>query len=470
LAAADDGELLQATEIEKQASCQLTAEQLGSDGGGRPLLEAGNRRRGRSGGGSDGGGRLPVEAGFRRRGRSNGDGGGSSPPRPPLSAGGRFWRREIAAAAEAAAIKARSRVNECTAEQMWNESKGSYLEQLASELQACSAFATDTAAAEAAAIKARSRMNECTAEQAWNESKWYYVDGTYTDTEWGPFDTLTMQVWHTQGVIDDATMVRRRDWTTHRPAKGVFEKLTAEQLASELHAWQQFAPDAATEQMTSEEQLAGDGSSDAATEQMASDEQLANGKGNPGGDFNAEETSMEQHINPGGDFNWRLRALVSQADADHADHDHCEVCDNPFHPRIRPRSNSNPAWCLQCLGDSWAGCSSGDSDDDMDDGKGKDDAKGMASQAVGGRAEDELAFFATELNRALSGPAMAAYISEKTGDAYVYVGTPEPLSFGGRSSQAEIDVVEATEKATKAAMKAAMKAMKAPHSTSSAMA
>ena len=40
---------------------------------------------------------------------------------------------------------------------------------------------------------------------------------------------------------------------------------------------------------------------------------------------------------------------------------------------------------------------------------------------------------------------MAAYISEKTGDAYVYVGTPEPPSFGGRSSQAEIDVVEATE-------------------------
>ena len=99
-----------------------------------------------------------------------------------------------------------------------------------------------------------------------------------------------------------------------------------------------------------------------------------------------------------------------------------------------------------------------------------EEADDMASQAVGGRAEDELAFFATELNRALSGPAMAAYISEKTGDAYVYVGTPEPLSFGGRSSQAEIDVVEATEKATKAAMKAAMKAMKAPHSTSSAMA
>ena len=23
-------------------------------------------------------------------------------------------------------------------------------------------------------------------------------------------------------------------------------------------------------------------------------------------------------------------------DLDHADHDHCEVCDNPFHPRIRP--------------------------------------------------------------------------------------------------------------------------------------
>ena len=40
---------------------------------------------------------------------------------------------------------------------------------------------------------------------------------------------------------------------------------------------------------------------------------------------------------------------------------------------------------------------------------------------------------------------MAAYISEKTGDAYVYVGTPEPPSFGGRSSQAETDVVEATE-------------------------
>ena len=41
-----------------------------------------------------------------------------------------------------------------------------------------------------------------------------------------------------------------------------------EQLAGELQAWQQFAPDAATEQMTSEEQLAGNGSSDAASDEQ----------------------------------------------------------------------------------------------------------------------------------------------------------------------------------------------------------
>jgi len=74
-----------------------------------------------------------------------------------------------------------------------------------------------------------------------------------------------------------------------------------------------------------------------------------------------------------------------------------------------------------------------------------EEAGDMASQAVGVRAEDELNRKISRWAPALSGPAMAAYISEKTGDAYVYVGTPEPPSFGGRSSQAEIDVVEATE-------------------------
>jgi len=44
--------------------------------------------------------------------------------------------------------------------------------------------------------------------------------------------------------------------------------------------------------------------------------------------------------------------------------DHCEVCGHPFDPKFHPRSICNPAECLRCLGDSGAGCSSGDTHDD----------------------------------------------------------------------------------------------------------
>jgi len=67
-------------------------------------------------------------------------------------------------------------------------------------------------------------------------SEWYYLDRN--GDEWGPFNTMTMRGWYTQGIVDADLMMRLKSWTAHRPLRDLLEKLTKEQLAVELKAWQ----------------------------------------------------------------------------------------------------------------------------------------------------------------------------------------------------------------------------------------
>jgi len=94
------------------------------------------------------------------------------------------------------------------------------------------------------------------------EDSWCYLGGDLL--EWGPFSTDTMRTWFKIGIFRQDTMVRRHDWTAHRPITETEqivceptendEMLTTEQIAGEPQALQ---ADAETEDTETEELIDG---------------------------------------------------------------------------------------------------------------------------------------------------------------------------------------------------------------------